>query len=62
MKEIFGAIILLLAVITFLAVFRFVRKKGTYKDDFWGLIIDSFEFVTLIVALVLVGIILLTGK
>jgi cobalamin synthase len=62
MKEILGVIIVLLAIIAFLAVFRFVKKKGTYKGDFLGLIIDSVEFIVLIIALVLAGIILLTGK
>ena len=34
MKEILGVIIVLLAIIAFLAVFRFVKKKGTYKGNF----------------------------
>ena len=62
MQGILGIIIILLAIIALLMVFRFVKKKGTYKGDFLGLIIDSIEFVVLVIALVLVGIILITGK
>ena len=62
MKKVFGIIILLLAITVFLAVFRLIKKRGTYKGDFWGLILDSIEFIVLIAALALVGIILITEK
>lgn len=62
MKKVFGIIILLLAITVFLAVFRLIKKRGTYKGDFGGLILDSIEFIVLIAALALVGIILITEK
>ena len=62
MKKTLGVIILFLAAIVFVAVFAFIIKRGTYKGDFWGLIIDSIEFIILIIALAFVGIILLTEK
>ena len=62
MKKIFGVILLLLAITVFLAVFRLIKKRGTYKGDFWGLVLDSIEFVVLMAALALVGIILIAGK
>ena len=61
-KEILGVLIVLLAIMISFTVFRFIKKKGAYKGDFLGLILDSIEFVVLMIALVLVGILLLTGK
>lgn len=61
-KEILGVLVVLLAIMISFAVFRFIKKKGAYKGDFLGLILDSIEFVVLMIALVLVGILLLTGK
>lgn len=62
MKIVFGLIILFLAVFSCLAVFRFIKKRGTYKNDLFGLILDSIEFLSLIIALVLIAAILITGK
>lgn len=61
-KKILGVLIVLLAIMISFVVFRFIKKKGAYKGDFLGLILDSIEFVVLMIALVLVGILLLTGK
>ena len=61
MKKIFGIIILIIAIATLCTVFAYILKKGFYQGDFWHLLIDSVEFVVLIIAHILVGIILLTG-
>ena len=62
LKIVFGIIILALAVLSCLAVFRFIKKRGVYKNDLFGLFLDSIEFLSLIIALVLIATILITGK
>lgn len=60
MKKVLGVIVLVIAIVALCTVFAYIIKKGFYQGDVWHLIIDSVEFVVLIVALVFVGIILLT--
>ena len=62
MQKTLGIIILAFAILCFLAVFAYAIKRGIYKGDFLGLIIDSIEFIVLIIALIFLGVILLTEK
>lgn len=62
MKRIVGLILIVLALVILLLVYLYIFKKGIYKGDFLGLLIDSVEFLGLIGAIILVGAVLVTAK
>lgn len=44
------------------AAYKDYHKKGTYKGDLLGLLIDSVELLALVGAIILVGVIFLTER
>ena len=59
MKRILGIGLIVAVIIVAIFVYRYVIKKNIYEGDFWHMIIDSYEFIIVIIALILLGVVLL---
>lgn len=53
--KVLGICMIIAAILSVVAVYCYVRKKAFY-DDFWDMVIDSLDFLQLIGAVVLLGI------
>ena len=59
MKKWIGLGIILFDIILLVGIYCFVNRKGVYKGDFIGLLLDSWEIIGLFIAILLVGLMLL---
>lgn len=59
LKKVVGIAAILIAIALVIIIAIVIVKKGTYRGDIFGLLIDSFEFVVLIIALILLGLVLI---
>ena len=59
MKKWIGLGIILFDVISLIAIYFFINRKGVYKGDFIGLLLDSWEIIGLFIALLLLGLVLI---
>lgn len=59
MNKILGICLIVVAVLVAIIVYKHVIKNNIYKGDFWHMIIDSYEFIIVIIALILLGIVFL---
>lgn len=59
MKKIIGVGIIIIDIIAFILLFKFVYKKGVYKGDIIELLLDSCEVIGLFIAVLLTGIVLI---
>ena len=59
MKKWIGLGIILFDIISLIAIYLFINRKGVYKGDFIGLLLDSWEIIGLFIALLLLGLVLL---
>ena len=59
MKKWIGLGIILFDIILLVAIYCFVNRRGVYKGDFIGLLLDSWEIIGLFIAILLVGLMLL---
>ena len=58
MKRILGFSIIIFDIIALIIVYLVIAKKGVYKGDIIGLLIDSWEVIGLFIAIMLLGIVL----
>lgn len=58
MKRILGVLLIIIALVLFVGVYIYLYKKGMYRGDIIGMLLDSFEFLTIIGALILLGFIM----
>ena len=59
MNKILGICLIVVAVLVAIIVYKYVIKNNIYEGDFWHMIIDSYEFIIVIIALILLGIVFL---
>ncbi|GEM_PF-1560888 len=59
MKKIIGVGIIIIDIIAFILLFKFVYKKDVYKGDIIELLLDSCEVIGLFIAVLLTGIVLI---
>ena len=59
MNKILGICLIVVAVLVAIIVYKHVIKNNIYEGDFWHMIIDSYEFIIVIIALILLGIVFL---
>lgn len=60
MKKFIGIVLIVLALVVFVGMYFLAWKKGIYKNDFFSLLIDSVDVLTLVGALILAGILFCT--
>lgn len=53
--KVLGICMIAVAVLAVIAVYSYIRKNADY-EDFWDMIIDSLDFLGLVGAVVLLGI------
>ena len=58
MKRILGVLLIIIALVLFVGVYIYLYKKGMYRGDIIGMLLDSVEFLTIIGALILFGFIM----
>ena len=58
MKKIWGILLIIFAILLFGGVYIYIYKKGLYNGDVVDMLLDSFEFLLIIGALILLGIIM----
>ena len=59
MKKWMGLGTILLDIIMLIATYIYIIRKGVYKGDFIGLLLDSWEIIGLFIALLLLGLVML---
>lgn len=58
MKKWIGLGIILLTVIALIVMYIYIIRKGVYKGDFIGLLLDSWEIIGLSIAFLLFGLVM----
>ncbi len=59
MKKIIGLGLILFDVIALIVIYIIIAKKGAYKGDLTGLLLDSWEVIGLFIAIFLIGLVLI---
>ncbi len=59
MEKWIGLGIILFDVISLIVIYLYIIRKGAYKGDFMGLLLDSWEIIELFIALLLLGLVML---
>ena len=54
-----GLGIILLDIIAMAVLYIHINRKGVYKGDFIGLVLDSWEIIGLFIALLLLGLVMI---
>ena len=53
-----GIGLILIDILSMIVLYSFINHKGVYKNDFIGLLIDSWEVIGLSIAILLFGVVL----
>ena len=58
MKQMIGFILIIMTVISLILIYAYIYKSDKYKGDMFGLLVDSWEVISLSIAIILVGLVL----